>query len=271
MNVGVAAGGQTKTRPEGRAVLWLGLSALGAVFVVAAWLSKGHGYDLTSYWQIPADPYPAIDSITGQAVFRYAPPVMWLFAPLSLLPWAAVPVVWMGLQLGALYYIGGRWALALVLFPPVWLELVYGNVGLFLAAVVVLGFRWPAVWAFALLTKITPGVGVLWFLGRREWRSLAVALGVTVAIVGLSLVFQGPALWASWFDSLARTSGMPVPFDALPVPLWPRVIAAAALVLWAGYTDRRYLVPIAVTLAMPTLWVIAFAPLIALVRERRFA
>ena len=42
---------------------------------------------------------------------------------------------------------------------------------------IVLGFRWPFTWAFVLLTKVTPGVGLLWFAVRREWRSLAIALG----------------------------------------------------------------------------------------------
>ena len=34
-------------------------------------------------------------------------------------------------------------------------------------------------WAFVLLTKVTPGIGLLWFAIRRRWRDLAIALGVT--------------------------------------------------------------------------------------------
>ena len=48
------------------------------------------------------------------------------------------------------------WLLAL---PPVALELYHGNIHLWIAAAIVLGFRYPWTWAFVLLTKVTPGVG----------------------------------------------------------------------------------------------------------------
>lgn len=47
------------------------------------------------------------------------------------------------------------------------------------------------------------------------------------------------------------------------IPLIPRLIVAAALLVVAGRTGRRWLVPIGVTMAMSVLWVIAFAPLVA--------
>ena len=55
--------------------------------------------------------------------------------------------------------------------------------GAFIAAAIVIGFRWPAAWSLVLLTKITPGIGLLWFAVRREWRSLAIALGAVIMIV----------------------------------------------------------------------------------------
>ena len=52
------------------------------------------------------------------------------------------------------------------------------------AAVIVAGFRWPALWAIPLLTKVTPGgIGLLWFAARGEWRHLGIALASTLAIV----------------------------------------------------------------------------------------
>ena len=62
---------------------------------------------------------------------------------------------------------------------------------------IVLGMRWPAAWAFILLTKISPGVGLLWFAVRREWRNLAIALGVTSAIAAVSFVLA-PNLWSDF-------------------------------------------------------------------------
>lgn len=247
--------------------LRLPLSVLGALFAVASFvpaLATSHGYDLTSYWLVNVD-YANVTDLSGQGPFRYAPAVALLMAPLRLLPWEVLVALWLALQLAALWYIGRAWFLALVLFPPVWLDIVYGNINIFLAAMIVAGFRHPAVWAFALLTKVTPGVGVLWFAARREWRSLMVALGVTAAIVAASVAVQGLGLWFDWIAFLTASSAMPLPADALPVPLLPRVVAAAALAIWAGLTDRRWAIPIAVTIAMPTLWVISLAPLIAIV------
>ena len=51
----------------------------------------------------------------------------------------------------------------------------------------------------------------------------------------------------------------------LPVPLLPRLAAAAALALWGGWTDRRWTVPVAVTLALPVVWLNSLAILAALV------
>ena len=53
-----------------------------------------------------------------------------LLAPLGALPWEVVIALWLGLQLAALWYIGREWALALIVFPPVWLDLVYGNINI---------------------------------------------------------------------------------------------------------------------------------------------
>jgi hypothetical protein len=75
-----------------------------------------------------------------------------------------------------------------------------GGLHLLIAAAIVLDFRWPATWAFVILTKVTPGVGLVWFAVRREWRRLAIALGVTAALVLISLVID-PALWRAWLPT----------------------------------------------------------------------
>ena len=58
-------------------------------------------------------------------------------------------------------------------------ELYLGNVHILIAVAILLGFKHPWTWAFVLLTKTTCGVGLLWFVVRREWRSLWIALGAT--------------------------------------------------------------------------------------------
>ncbi len=66
--------------------------------------------------------------------------------------------------------------------PFVYRDLLVGNIHLMLGAAIVLGFRYPAAWAFPILTKVTPGVGILWFAVRREWRPLFMAVAVTAAV-----------------------------------------------------------------------------------------
>ena len=57
-----------------------------------------------------------------------------------------------------------------------------GNINLLIVGAVLIGFRYPWAWAFIILTKVTPGIGLLWFLTRREWRHLAIALGATLGV-----------------------------------------------------------------------------------------
>ena len=85
------------------------------------------------------------------------------------------------------------------------MEVAGGNVSLLLAVAIVVGFRWPAAWALVLLTKLTPGIGLLWFAVRREWRSLAIALGATAAIVAVSFVIL-PDQWRDWVDVVIRNA-----------------------------------------------------------------
>ena len=63
-----------------------------------------------------------------------------------------------------------------------------GNPQIMIAAICVIGFRYPAAWSFAVLTKIAPGIGLLWFVARGEWRNLAIAIGATTLIAVVSFV-----------------------------------------------------------------------------------
>jgi hypothetical protein len=135
----------------------------------------------------------------------------------------------------------------------------------------VIGFRWSATWALMFLTKITPGIGVLWFAARREWRAFATALGVTAAIVAVSYALN-PAAWQEWIailrSDLAGGAGQ-ASLDTsgwyLAVPLLPRLVAAGALAVAAGLLDRRWLVPFVVVLALPVVWLNGLAVLAAVV------
>ena len=133
------------------------------------------------------------------------------------LPWPVFAVGWMAMLVGIYIWMAGddRWPL--LVFVPVLFEFYLGNIHLLLALAVVLGFRWPGAWAFVLLTKITPGIGLWWFVVRREWRSLGIALGVTAAIV-MAGILVSPGVWREWYVSLTVT-GPATGSNQIPIPL----------------------------------------------------
>ncbi len=237
-----------------------GLLFAAYLFIVVAPVAGTVGYDAFAYWSVnPNDPY--VVGVGGLGAFNYAPPIARLFGPFGALPWFTFLWLWLALLVGNVIWLGRRgvrvvWLLAL---PPVALELYHGNVDLWIAAAIALGFRYPWTWGFVLLTKVTPGVGLVWFAVRREWRALAIALGVTGVIVVISLLVDG-ALWADWIAFLRSTpEGGSVAQFQIPIPLLIRLPAALILVAWGGLTDRRWTVPLAATLALPVLWVSGFA------------
>jgi hypothetical protein len=144
------------------------------------------------------------------------------------------------------------------------MEVAGGNVSLLLAVAIVIGFRWPAAWALVLLTKVTPGIGLLWFAVRREWRHLAIALGAIAAIVAVSAVTM-PSAWRDWVDVIIGNAGKGGTWASVPVPLWIRMPIAVAVVVWGARTDRAWTVPVAAMLALPALWYGGISMLLAVI------
>jgi hypothetical protein len=235
-------------------VWWWQITALGQ-----------HG-DLAWYTAELANPY--VGRVAQEGAYLYSPAFLQALAPLRALPFETIVWVWGALMLAALAFCGGRWTPLLIVLPPVMGELAMSNVHLLYAAAIVLGFRWPAAWALMLLTKVTPGVGLVWFAVRREWRNLAVALGATLAIAAVSWA-MAPELWAQWLALLSdgsRTQPPPFQINApIPVPVLVRLPLALLIVVWGARTNRRWTVPIAVTLALPVIWTASLSILVAMV------
>ncbi len=161
---------------------------------------------------------------------------------------------------------GPRLLAAGLLFPFTAMEIAGGNVSLLLAVAIVVGFRWPWAWSLVLLTKITPGIGLLWFAVRREWRSLGIALGVTAVIVAASFVSM-PDQWRTWVDVVIRNveAGRGGTWASLPIPLWFRLPIAIAIVVWGARTDRPWTVPVASMVALPAIWYGGLSMLLAVI------
>jgi hypothetical protein len=252
---------------------WAGLALATVAWALIATFSEpwgrlwGTGQDARCYWQASlADPYLHSDW-NDPIAYVYSPAFLQLVSPLIALPWQAFVAVWTFLLLAAVRFLTGpRLLLAGLLFPFTAMEVAGGNVSLLLAAAIVLGFRWPWTWSLVLLTKITPGIGLLWFVVRREWRSLAIALGATAAISAASFALA-PGLWSNWVEVVTGNlaSGRSGTWASLPVPLWIRAPIAVAIVVWGARTDRRWTVPVAAMLALPALWYGGISMLLAVI------
>lgn len=217
------------------------------------------GLDTRAYWRVDlAHPYAA-SGVGDISTYLYPPIFAQVLAPFSLLPFPLFYGLWTAMAIGLLVWLVRPWPWALaILALPISYELLVGQVHLVIAAVVVLGFARPALWAIPILTKVTPGVGVLWFGFRREWRKLAIALGVTGAVVAISFV----AYPTAWFEWVAFVLGSTQRGEALPL----RLAIAVGIMAVAGLTNRKWMVPIAVTLAFPVVWVETYVVLLAMVR-----
>jgi len=246
-----------------------GLLFAAYLFLVVAPRAGTVGFDAYAYWAVDLDD-PYRRTAGALAAFTYSPVLARIFALAGGLDFWQFLWFWEALLVATLIWLGGRRWPAVLAFPPVALELYHGNIHLLLAAAIVIGFRHPASWAFVLLTKVTPGIGLLWFLVRREWRALGMALLATAGLGAVSVAIDG-RLWLDWVSrSLVPTAtGAPLNQFSVPIPLPARLVAAGALVIWGARTDRTWTVPAAATLALPVLWPSGFAVLAALWRLPR--
>jgi len=172
-------------------------------------------------------------------------------------------IVWTLIIAMVAVWLARPWPAALlILLLPVSQDVVIGNIHVLMAAAIVLGFRWPGFWAFILLTKVTPGVGLVWFAVRREWRNLAIALGVTASIAIVSFAIA-PQTWSDWISVLRGNGGNE------SGRLIPRLVLAVIICAWGGLTDRRWTMPLAAMIALPVIWSDAFAMLLGCVAVGR--
>ena len=249
------------------AILVLVIFAAARLLEIYPWNERL--FDLWAYWstRFGIDYGQSRPGESGDYI--YSPAFAHLIWPLVALPFPAFAAVWTALLVAVLGWLSGWRAFFLGVLAPVTMSIAIGQVDLLFAAVIVLGFRYPAAWLLPILTKVTPGVGLVWFAARREWRQLGIALGATLAVVGVSYLID-PEAWAGWVAMLLRFE-FPTSANGvyLPVPVWVRLPLVALLIAWGARTDRRWVLPIGITLSLPTVWLntptilIALLPLLA--------
>ncbi len=227
----------------------------------------GPGQDARAYWAAPMDDPYAPRSVGLESAYLYSPAFLQALAPLRALAWPAFLCLWTVLLLLALRWLSGPLLfgpLIVLTFPELW----GGNITILLAAMIVAGFARPGVWAFALLTKVTPALGLAWFGVRREWRSLLEVGVVTAVIVAVSWSLA-PEQWSDWFELLRSSTGSSTVPGSVPIPLLIRAPIAFVIIAWAALRGWRWLLPVGVLLAMPVLWWGSFALLVASVALER--
>jgi len=230
------------------------------------WRQLRTGQEAFCYWVANIHAPYAMSDWTQPIAYVYSPAFLQLVAPLTELPWVPFFGVWTALLLGAIRFLTGPRLFAVGVLAATF-ELVGGNISLLLAVAMVVGFRWPAAWAFVLLTKVTPGIGLLWFAVRGEWRSLGIAIGATAVVVAASALIM-PGAWVEWLELLVRLAGRDGTWAAVPIPFLVRLPIAIAVVIWGARTDRRWTVPVAGMIALPALWYGSLTMLLAVVALR---
>jgi hypothetical protein len=231
-----------------------------AVAVLITWTRVGGSpVDAWCYYSMdPANPYDPT------RCFLYTPPVAQLMALLQpVVSFDAFVLAMRSSEMASLAFLSGPAIGPVLLIPAVEIELNAANINILMVMAVVLGFRYPGTWAFVILTKLTPGIGLLWFAVRREWRSLGMALGLTVAISAVSFA-AAPWLWGDYLRGLA---GAP---DESAFKLWMRLPIAVLVLIWGARTNHRWAMVIAVFLALPRWYYLSPVVLVGLFPLVRF-
>lgn len=246
----------------------LGLSMAG---LMVYWTLTGQtpiGSDSHAYWLAWRRPMYTVGPSTTDA-FLYSPLFAQVIWPLTKLPWplfaGLVSLTNAALLAWLLKPLGWTWSV------PLWLtglpEVVSGNVDILLALAALEGLRRPITWAVPALTKVAPTLGPVWFLLRREWRQLALAVTGTL-VIALPSVLLTPELWRQWLEFLwvhAHESGIALGLRLSP-PLLVRLPFALALLVWGAPRERVWVLPVAMLLCTPVLWQGSFTVLAALPR-----
>ena len=266
----VGAGGSRRGigRFDRWAALRHGLTLAGVAYIAAVWLrlvpyappvpEYGPMFDAYGIWNAWDGGLYDIPWLEYEA-YVYSPAFAQLLYPFTLLPWPVFAALWTGLAIGIVFWMRVPWMLA---FPGVIDDILRGNIHVFLAGAVVVAVwhrtRGAGAWAFPLLTKVTPGVGVAWHAVRGEWRAVAIGLALTASLVGVSVLLT-PDLWAEWISLVAANVGSDPRIQVVPLPFVVRLPVAVVLVVVAARWNRAWLLPIGVMLALPNVWTSSLA------------
>lgn len=203
-------------------------------------LAAGNPYATTRPHDENATPYPNPPLLAyllvplvplGEAGGRLA----WFF--LNFAAW--VGLLWLSLRVAGLRWAQHYWgplAFALLLSPPTYICLLYGQLGIMLALLLVAGFalapRRPAAagptLALAAVVKLYPGLPTLYYLLRGPRRVVGWAASVGAALLALPSLFHGLRPYRSYLETVLLSDFYPyaAEFNVSLVGLWRRLLTA---------------------------------------------
>ena len=163
-------------------------------------LAGGPVYTLVALTAAPHDP--------TMLPYVYPPPTLPLFALLAELPRVAVSAGWLILQVGAVVAAGRAiglswlWALAFLLWPPIFQGLFVGNVAIWMVFLFAVGPYWRVALGLLPIFKLQAAIASLWLVRAGHWRAVAVSAGIVVGIIVLTLPLVGISAWRDWWQAL---------------------------------------------------------------------
>ena len=264
----------TSARTRTIFVIAAGLGLAVWAVVVGTWLrDPGDGM---AYWYAAErirsglDLYDPGASVSTPFAYWYPPFLAQLIVPFTFIVGPVVYLgTWTAIEVTALIYLVRRRPILVAIAPlflPVAVELMYRNVHLALAALVVVGIRRsPALLGIGALVKAAPVVVIVYLACRRRYRDAAIATGTLLGVAAVSIAVA-PDLWSAWWSTMTVRDAVGAGTGMVPIPYAARLVAAAGLAAAAGRRGGRYgdsLAAIAVVLALPTWWTSAFATLLA--------
>jgi hypothetical protein len=201
--------------------------------------------------------YAAQGDVNSPHYYFYPPLLAILFRPLALLPFEVAAVVW---ELGVvaafgitLWLLGLRsrrtWIAVGILGGPIAWSISVGQAQVLVTLLIALGN--PAAVALAAQMKLLPALVALFWLGRRDWRSLGRFVGWSLLLVILQLILD-PAGSIAFIGNMnlglvGHVNNMS-PYAVSPI-LW-LTFTVAGLILTLQLARRRAGWPAAVAFAI---------------------
>ena len=211
------------------------------------------------------------------AFYRYPPLLAIIFRPLALLPFETAAFIWeaalIAMFIGTIVCMGARdpwtWIVLGWLAAPMAWSLAIGQAQVAVTFLIALGAPWAI--ALAANLKILPVLVAVFWIGRREWRSVGLVVGWGIGLLAVSLALEPAGTIAFLgFPNLAQVGDVEnlSPYAIAPL-LWAALaVACAGLALRFAPTRFGWALAVALSVfASPRLLMYQFSTLFAALRS----